>query len=92
MTSGIDIIYTKYSGHTEFANGRSIIPSRLEVAEDGVWFNGTGKWMMFDDSCIDQTVAHMRDAFKNRSLARTYSMYTEHLTWKNSAQKLLTSL
>jgi glycosyltransferase involved in cell wall biosynthesis len=92
MACGLDIIYTQYSGHTEFAAGRSVVGHRLEKAEDGVWFNGTGNWLSFDDDCEEQTIFHMRNAYAKREAKDWYSDLTDSLTWENSAQKILTFL
>ncbi len=91
MACGLDIIYTNYSGHTEFASGRAISTSSREVAEDGVWFNGKGNWLKFDDNCMEQAVQHMRDAVKERR-RNAFCGDAVTYTWENSAKKILTSL
>jgi len=92
MACGLDIIYTDYSGHTEFARGRSVYTDKREKANDGVWFHGQGNWLYLDD-CLDQIVEHMRDAYDHRNRTDAIITGRRHLyTWKNSAQKLLTYL
>lgn len=92
MACGLDIVYTDYSGHTEFARGRAVYTDKREKANDGVWFHGQGNWLYLDD-CLDQIVEHMRDAYEHRNRTDAIISGRRHLyTWQNSAKKLLTHL
>jgi glycosyltransferase involved in cell wall biosynthesis len=92
MACGSDIIYTNYSGHTEFARGRSVNVPNKEVARDGVWFNGTGNWADIDEDAKDQIVAHMKSAYLCGQVTGRYSQHAETYTWEKSANKVLTFL
>lgn len=92
MACGLDTIFTYHTGHTQFAIGRAIETDKREKAEDGVWFNGQGNWLQFDEDCLDQTVEHMREAYKERKHGVDQLDRAKQFTWKNSAEKLLLTL
>ena len=59
LSCGKHVITTDYSGHTEFinnSNSRIIEIDKLETAQDGVWFHGTGEWAELGSRQKDQLI------------------------------------
>jgi glycosyltransferase involved in cell wall biosynthesis len=93
MSCGKPVIATNYSGHTEFCNEKNSLlvnVDELEMAYDGIWFNGkVGEWAKLGESQIDQVVGHMRNVH-NSKFINTEGIHTaKKFTWENSAREVL---
>ena len=98
MACGKHVIATNYSAHTEFCNpvnSRLINIDKLEVAEDGVFFDGKkGNWAELGSNQIDQIIENMRDIHKlkqeNKLTINSSGVATaQEFSWENSANKIL---
>jgi len=96
MAMNKPIIATNYSAHTEYCtdnNSYMVHVEDTELAEDGKWFFGTGKWAKLGDSEISQTVEYMRYVYKNKIISNTDGVKTaEKYSWKNTAQIILNTI
>jgi glycosyltransferase involved in cell wall biosynthesis len=100
MACGKHVIATDYSAHTEFCNSqncRLVEIDSLELANDGIWFNGQGMWANIKNTQIEAIVDHMRDihSIKQRGELgqNTDGILTARdLSWENSAEKFSDSL
>jgi glycosyltransferase involved in cell wall biosynthesis len=97
MACGKMVITTNYSAHTEFCNDTNslLVPiNDTEVAYDGKWFHGQGKWAKIDNDAKDCAIQHMRVVHKlnkdNASLTNYAGIETaKEFSWKNSGRKML---
>ena len=97
MSMGKEVICTYFSAHTEFVNetnARLIYVDETELAFDGVWFHGHGRWAALNESQIDQMVAHMREVHEeNERGPHTPAIEAAKLfSWKNTAQKIVAAI
>lgn len=83
------IIATNYSAHTEYCNNNNcylVNISELEVANDGKWFNGFGKWAKLGDEQLEQTIQYMRYVYTNSIRTNEAGLETcKKYTWFNTA-------
>ena len=97
LSCGKHVITTDYSGHTEFinnSNSRIIEIDKLETAQDGVWFHGTGEWAELGSRQKDQLIEHMRQLHNqkvnselNTNLAGIETAIK--FSWENTAREIL---
>lgn len=82
------IITTNYSAHTEYCTNKNsylIDINELEPANDGKWFNGTGKWAKLADSQLNQTVDYMRFVYNNNISSNAEGLLTaKKYSWDNT--------
>lgn len=83
------VIVTNYSAHTEYCtkdNALLVDITELEPANDGMWFNGFGKWAKLGQEQLDQTVEHMRHVYNNNIRTNQNGLETcKYYTWSNTA-------
>lgn len=100
LSTGIHVIATNYSGHTEFLNqdnARLVEINSLEPAFDGKWFHGQSNWAFIGKNQIEQAVAHMRDVHKlcqegNLDINSKGIEKAEELTWIKATNVLVDKL
>lgn len=96
MAMNKPIIATNYSAHTEYCtddNSYMVHVEDTEIAEDGKWFFGTGKWAKLGDNELSQTIEYMRHVYKNNIISNNIGMQTaEKYNWKNTAQTILNTI
>jgi glycosyltransferase involved in cell wall biosynthesis len=90
LSCGKSAIVSNYSAHTEFCNSENsklVEIDGLEPAYDEKFFrNAKGSWAKFGESQIDQSVQHMRDAYKKGKLINRAGIQTGmKFTWDNTA-------
>jgi len=83
------IIATNYSAHTEYCtkdNSFLVDIDELELANDGKWFNGFGKWAKLGNDQFIQTVEYMRHVYSNNINTNPNGLETcKKFTWDNTA-------
>lgn len=97
LACGKTLIITDYSAHSQFCtplNSSLIHINRKELANDGIWFKGQGKWAAIEDDQIAQAVEHMRAVHElkqtNKLPVNTEGIQTAmQFSWDNSANKIL---
>jgi len=100
LACGKEIIITNYSGHTQFCteeNSHLIDIDLMEVAKDGIWFNGQGEWATLGRSQMEDTVEKMRkihlDKRENGGIMNHDGVSTANeFTWNNMATTILNTL
>jgi glycosyltransferase involved in cell wall biosynthesis len=101
MSMGRQVILTNYSGHTEYANTNNsymVDIDSLELAYDGVWFQGTGgQWASINEDQIDQAVYHIRKIHTdkqngNLKLNINGIETAKQFSWNAAASKLVNFL
>lgn len=100
MSCGKQVIATDYSAHTEYCrdfNCKLIAVDDLEPAEDGVWFNGKGRWARLGPDQEDQLVAHMQSLHKLNQTGRIMTNHdgmttAEYYSWDHTAKILAESI
>jgi glycosyltransferase involved in cell wall biosynthesis len=96
MAMGKQVIATDYAGHTQFCTRRNSLligVDKMEVAKDGVFFDGKGggRWAHLGEPQVDQLVQHMRSVHKNKSevgINIEGVNTSKELTWDNTFNKL----
>lgn len=90
MAMSKPVITTNYSAHTEYCtedNSFLVDIDDIEVAQDGKWFFGNGKWAKLGDNELDQTVNYMRHVYSNNITTNTNGIKTaQNYSWKNTAE------
>lgn len=93
MAMNKPLIVTNYSAHTEYCNNDNsflVNIDELEVANDGKWFNGNGKWAKLGDNQLDQAVHYMKHVYNNRIDSNQNGVLTANkYTWENTANIIL---
>lgn len=93
MAMNKPVIVTNYSAHTEYCtsdNSYLVNIDELEVANDGKWFNGTGKWAKLGDNQLAQAVEHMRYVYNNRIDSNPNGVLTaNNYTWDHTTKIIL---
>lgn len=83
------VIATNYSAHTEYCdtnNSYLIDVKDLEIANDGKWFFGQGKWAKLADNEMEQTVLHMRNVYNNNIKDNPSGLETaKKYSWNNTS-------
>jgi glycosyltransferase involved in cell wall biosynthesis len=99
MAKSKHIIATNYSGHTEFANNENAILIEVgepEVAQDGIWFKGQGKWASLGEAQIISIAVAMRNCHnyiqRGGSSDDDGIQTAKTFSWENSALRLLEAL
>lgn len=100
MACGKYVITTDYSAHKEFCNAANayLIPiSQKEVAYDGKWFHGHGKWAKIDTPEKEICVQHMKSVHKlvqsnNLQINEAGIDTAQKYNWENSAKEILNVL
>jgi len=97
MACGRHVITTEYAAHNEFCNNNNahLIPiSEYELAYDGKWFHGNGKWARIGDQERDILVRHLKQIHQSR-LDGTITMNTAGVevsntySWSNTAKNIM---
>lgn len=87
MACGKSVIVTNYSGHTEYCdkyNSVLIEPSGIELAKDGKWFFGSGKWCKFK---TEDLIEKMRLCYKLGPIVNERGIFTsKKFSWENTAE------
>jgi glycosyltransferase involved in cell wall biosynthesis len=90
MAMNKPIIATNYSAHTEYCNDKNsflVDIDDIEVANDGKWFNGTGKWAKLADNELDQTVNFMRHVYSNSIMTNPDGVNSANkYSWTNTTK------
>lgn len=90
------VITTDYSAHTEYCtsdNALLIDIDDLVEADDGKFFNGTGKWADLGENQMNQTVEHLRKVYKDNIKTNPEGLKTaQQYTWQNTANILKTEM
>lgn len=88
MSLNKPIITTNYSAHTEYCNSNNsflIDIDELEVANDGKWFFGEGKWAKLGQKQMEQTVEYMKYVYSNNITTNEDGLKTaNHYSWNNT--------
>lgn len=83
------VITTNYSAHTEYCdtnNSYLVDIKELEIANDGKWFFGQGKWAKLGDNEMEQTVLHMRNVYNNNIKDNPSGLETaKKYSWNNTS-------
>jgi glycosyltransferase involved in cell wall biosynthesis len=83
------IIATNYSAHTEYCtkdNCFLVNIEELEIANDGKWFHGEGKWAKLGQNQLEQAVKYMRSVYTNNITSNPAGLETaKKYTWSNTA-------
>lgn len=82
------VIATNYSAHTEYCNKENcylVDVKELEIAHDGKWFFGQGKWAKLSDNELEQTVNHLRYVYTNGVKDNPVGLETANkYSWQNT--------
>lgn len=93
MSMGKPVIATNFSAHTEFCdknNSYLVDISKLEDANDGIWFHGFGQWAHIGESEKDQIIEYMRNVYKNHTVSNPNGVETaKKFSWENSVDQLI---
>jgi glycosyltransferase involved in cell wall biosynthesis len=96
LSCGRQVIATNYSGHTEFlssTNSLLLDVNGREPAIDGVFFNGSGNWLSYSDSDLDNFISSLRQTFqKGRRYNGAGVETAKQFSWENSARALISVL
>lgn len=83
------VIATNYSAHTEYCdtnNSYLVDVKDLEIANDGKWFFGQGRWAKLADNEMEQTVLHMRKVYNNNIKDNPSGLETaKKYSWNNTS-------
>lgn len=95
MSIGMPCITTLYSGHTEYCNKSNVIPVEfdgLSIANDGVFFKGTGSWANVRKDNILNAINEANGLRYNKSFIQSLSdnaiESTSKFTWQKEARKI----
>ncbi len=98
MACGKPVVCLDYSGQSEYItkdNAFSIEPKELELAEDGKWFFGSGRWAKIDEDIEEFFVESLRTLYKSHQSgimvpqAALGLQTAQALTWENSVETLI---
>ena len=100
LACGKPIIFTDYSGPTEYTNDVIFSSSTrcclgiyltdgLEDAYDGKWFFKQGKWAKFTKEMKEQTFEYMKWAYNEKFTDDDGLKIAEKFSWENTAKKIL---
>lgn len=96
MACGKHVIATNYSGHTEFCtkeNSLLVDIKEKELANDGIWFHGTGWWAKIGEYEKDQIIQHMKTIHTTKQeIGLQINQSMSEWTWIEAAKKLISSL
>jgi glycosyltransferase involved in cell wall biosynthesis len=99
MSMGKHVITTNYSAHTEFCNttnSRLINISAVEEANDGIWFNGQGRWAQLGNNQVDQLIAHMKAVHEDVQSGKVENAAgietAKKFTWQASGESLVKAI
>jgi len=96
MSCGKQVIATNCSAHTEFCtpqNAMLVDVPDMELAYDGKWFSGQGRWGKLGEPQIEQIAEHMRIAHKAKQsdtlgVNNAGIETAKHFSWENTVNKL----
>lgn len=96
MAMNKPVIATNYSAHTEYCNNDNtflVNVDELEIANDGKWFNGTGKWAKLGDNQLEQAIHYMKHVYNNRIDSNLNGVLTANkYTWDHTVDIILNTL
>lgn len=96
MAMNKPIIATNYSAHTEYCtenNSYLVHVEDQEIAEDGKWFFGNGKWAKLGDNELAQTIDYMRYLYNNKITSNLNGINSaKKYSWKNTAEIILNTI
>lgn len=96
MAMNKPVITTNYSAHTEYCNNDNsflVNIDELELANDGKWFNGFGKWAKLGASQFEQAIHHMKYVYDNRIDSNPHGLLTANrYTWDHTTNIILETL
>jgi glycosyltransferase involved in cell wall biosynthesis len=82
------IITTNYSAHTEYCDSNNsflVDIDELELANDGKWFFGEGKWAKLAQKQLEQTVEYMKYVYSNNITTNEDGLKTANrYSWNNT--------
>lgn len=93
ISCGRQVVATDYSGHTEFLNSSCALLKKVggrELAIDGVFFNGSGSWLSYFNSDIDDFVSMLRHTYQKGKFYNAPGVeQAKKFTWEEAAKKLV---
>ena len=93
MAMNKPVIVTNYSAHTEYCNKDNSLMVNIkdkEIAQDGMFFNGTGSWAKLSYDVVDELVEHMRYAYRNRIIDNPKGFQTaSDFNWKKTSDIII---
>lgn len=93
MAMNKPVIITNYSAHTEYCdndNAFLVNIDELELANDGKWFHGTGKWAKLAQNQLDQAVHYLKHVYTNRIDSNPNGVITANkYSWNNTVDIIL---
>lgn len=96
MAMNKPIIATNYSAHTEYCtedNSYLVHIDDHEIANDGKWFLGNGKWAKLGDNELSQTVDYMRYVYNNKIISNINGIKAaQKYSWQNTANIILQTI
>ena len=96
MAMNKPIIITNYSAHTEYCNNDNSLLVDMkdkEVAQDGLFFNGTGSWGRLSFDVVDALVEQMRYAYKNRISDNPEGVKTaNNFSWQKTSDIIIKNI
>ena len=96
MAMNKPIIITNYSAHTEYCNKDNSLLVDIkdkEVAQDGLFFNGTGSWGRLSFDVVDALVEQMRYAYKNRISDNPEGVKTaNNFSWQKTSDIIIKNI
>lgn len=95
MAMNRPVITTNYSAHTEYcdsSNSFLVEATDLELADDGKFFNGAGKWASLDSS-LDNFIAYMKHVYSNKINTNMAGVETSlKFNWNKTTNKIIDTL
>lgn len=103
MASGLEVITTDYSGHTEFCNNKNAkligkaSEFKLESAYDGIWFHNQGNWLDFEPKHMEEFINYLRithiEKQQRGNICNEEGIKTSwEYTWENTAKTIVRHL
>ncbi len=100
MSCGKKSIVLAYSAITEFCNTKNsylVTVDDLELAIDGVWFNGQGRWAKIGEKQEEQIIDYLRVIYREKKKGLSFVFKdcistAKKYTWSNSAKILIDNL
>jgi hypothetical protein len=96
MAMNKPVIVTNYSAHTEYCNKNNaylVDIDEKEVANDGQWFHGEGKWAKLGQNQLDQAVHYMKHVYNNNVSNNTNGLLTaQEYSWNRTANIIIQTL
>ncbi len=96
MAMNKPVIATNYSAHTAYCNQDNsflVDIEETEAAQDGIWFDGSGKWAKLGFDQMEQIIEHMKYVYSNNIRSNKAGVDTAALlTWANTSKIIYNEL